>query len=256
MKSNSFLKATMLSVAAIVMIFCSCATQNKTTQTSAPVITKRDTSQNNSHVRGSHPVSKNMLIVGINDSNKVITEIEQDDAGMYFITGYISRNFIEGKDTLNNFGGNDILIARYDEDANLIWMKNAGGWLDEAGTSITVDTHGNMYITGYFYGEIKFGNITIDSHGGEDMFIAKYDPFGNCLWAKSIGGEGDDTGLSISVDLNLSGTDGSIHVIGSFGDGKAMFGSKEITSPNDEQYFRADFTTTDGDFKSIFFIQH
>ncbi len=255
MKPISLLKMLIFSAVSAVILL-SCAIREKSAQASTPImITKKDTSLDDRHPASLHPALTGRWVIGSDDSNKVVSEIVVDDAGTYFVTGYISGTVIEGEDTLMSCGGNDIFLARYDEQGNLVWIKTAGGYLDEAGNSIASDAHGNMYVTGYFYGEITFDTITIDSHGLEDMFIAKYDPFGHCLWAKSIGGEGDDTGLDISVDANLNGVNGTIHVAGSFSGGKATFGDKEVTSKNDEQYFNADFTAAEGVFKSISMIQ-
>lgn len=253
MKPNSLLKALILFIAAALFLL-SCVAPDKSTEATAPTAVKKDTSLANRRTAGSHPVSKKNWEKIIDDSNKVISEVEQDDAGTYFVIGYTSKTLIENGDTLKNLGGNDIFLARYDNEGNLVWMNHAGGWLDEVGNDIAVDTRGNIYITGYFYGEATFDTITIDSHGLQDIFIAKYDPFGHCLWAESEGGENDDAGLNISVDLNLTGA-GTLHVVGYFSGGKATFGDGQITSPNDEQYFTADFSTETGLYKSMLFIQ-
>lgn len=46
---------------------------------------------------------------------------------------------------------------------------------------IAVDIYGNSYVSGYFYDEVTFGNITLNSNGMCDIFIAKLDPEGNWL---------------------------------------------------------------------------
>ena len=38
-----------------------------------------------------------------------------------------------------------------------------------------VDFSGNSYVTGSFEGQATFGNIKLNSAGGSDIFVAKYD---------------------------------------------------------------------------------
>ncbi len=89
-----------------------------------------------------------------------------------------------------------------------------------------VDAAGNVYITGYFQGNQTFGSITLVSAGGFDVFIAKYDVSGNCLWAKRAGGTSVEYGYGIAV----SGT--SVYITGSFF-GTANFNTPTATGSNE-----------------------
>lgn len=88
-----------------------------------------------------------------------------------------------------------------------------------------IDGDGNYYITGAYFAGNGDGTNDFDpdpneeeslqTYGGPsppltDCFIAKYDPNGNLLWAKGIGGDGDDT----SRDIKVSGS--SVYVCGNF----------------------------------------
>jgi hypothetical protein len=83
--------------------------------------------------------------------------------------------------------------------------------------SIAVDGAGNVYVTGNFQGTVDFdpgaGTQNLSSAGGSDIFIAKYDAGGNYIFAKRIGGIGEnDVGYSLALDeLN------NIYLTGSFG---------------------------------------
>src|SRR5204862_5881892 len=78
--------------------------------------------------------------------------------------------------------------------------------------------------TGYFYGTATFGTFNITSTGAQDIFIAKYNNAGACLWAKKAGGTSADLGNGITVD-NL----GNVIITGEFA-GTATFGSTSLTS--------------------------
>jgi len=122
------------------------------------------------------------------------------------------------------------------------WAKQAGGIEKDVGYGISVDTNGNSYATGFFQGTATFGAFTITSSGGYDVFVAKFDADGNCLWAKQAGGSGYDVGYGISVDAN-----GNSYVTGSF-PGTATFGAFTITSSGEPDVFVAKIDT-DGNWQ-------
>src|ERR1017187_277119 len=113
---------------------------------------------------------------------------------------------------------------------NWEWARSSGGISDDEGMSIAVDGSGNRYVTGYFHSStITFGTTTLTNNGTgttEDMFIVKYDPNGNVLWAKSAGGSGFDWGHGIAVDSS-----GNSYVTGYLGSSPITFGSIILTNP-------------------------
>ena len=74
------------------------------------------------------------------------------------------------------------------------WVKQADG-ISEA---ITIDNNGYIYITGFFNDTAIFGDTSLISNGGSDIFIAKYDSNSNFIWAIQAGGNGYDYSKSIS----------------------------------------------------------
>jgi hypothetical protein len=94
-----------------------------------------------------------------------------------------------------------------------------GGVGSDQGNAVKVDNLGNRYVTGWFSSTTRFGNRTLVSDGGTDMFLAKYGSGGQLLWLLQVGGTGDDVGY----DLALDGV-GNIYVSGMF-TGSATFRS-------------------------------
>ncbi|MES2763373.1 MAG: T9SS type A sorting domain-containing protein [Bacteroidota bacterium] len=84
------------------------------------------------------------------------------------------------------------------------WAKTMGGGGSEFSTSIANDKYGNIFVTGmYAGGDLDPGPGTYSATpmgGWGDLFISKFDPSGNLVWAKIIGGNTDDWGYSITVD--------------------------------------------------------
>ncbi|MDD4099925.1 MAG: hypothetical protein PHT47_02390, partial [Candidatus Cloacimonetes bacterium] len=67
---------------------------------------------------------------------------------------------------------------------NLDWQfaVQAGGVGAECTcTSLCTDADGNIYVAGGFSVAIAFGDSTLTSSGGLDIFVAKLDPWGNWL---------------------------------------------------------------------------
>src|ERR1700749_3569874 len=86
--------------------------------------------------------------------------ITTDHNGNIYVTGYFSASsIILGNDTLKNdsVGLNDVFLAKYDRNGNVIWAKSAGGKYGDDGKSVSVDNAGNVYITGFYSAPATFG---------------------------------------------------------------------------------------------------
>jgi len=161
--------------------------------------------------------------------------ISTDANGNSYVTGTFADTAIFGTIQLVSYGLNDIFIAKYDASGNCIWAKQAGGTHVENGVSISTDANGNSYVTGTFADTAIFGTIQLVSYGLNDIFIAKYDASGNCIWAKKAGGTSYDTGLGISTDAN-----GNTYITGRF-QLTATFGTIQLISYGDWDIFVAKY---------------
>ena len=91
-----------------------------------------------------------------------------------------------------------------------------------------VDDAGNVYIVGIFTGSLTLGTTTLESAGGDDVFVAKYNALGAPLWAKRAGGTGTDQGLGIAISGSAVYITGTYHTTINFNTPSAS-GSNEIT---------------------------
>jgi hypothetical protein len=134
--------------------------------------------------------------------------IATDPRGNIYVTGAFegTTTFEAGEDSetvLSSAGFDDIFVAKYDRNGQLLWAKQAGDIFGiESGFGIATDAHGNSYVTGI---------------STFDMFVAKYDPKGLLLWATSGVGSGVprpglDAGLGVAADPR-----GNIYVTGHIG---------------------------------------
>ncbi|MBL7909877.1 MAG: SBBP repeat-containing protein [Bacteroidia bacterium] len=99
----------------------------------------------------------------------------------------------------------DVFIASYDTNGNYNWAKSFGSAsANDYGHSVAVDGLGDLYICGDYRSTVDFdpsgGISNLTSLGGSDMFITKFTPTGTFIWAKSIGGVNNDTGLGLAID--------------------------------------------------------
>ena len=161
-----------------------------------------------------------------------------DRAGNIHVTGSFSGSATFGGVTLNSGGGRDVFVAKYDRAGNLLWVRRAGGVSADEGHRVTADLAGNSYVVGTFAGTATFGGATLTSSGASDGFIAKYSVAGTPLWAKRVGGSGQDRGTSLAVDGQ-----GDTYVAGHF-QGTADFGGTNLTADGNDASFLAAFNSS------------
>ncbi|RYE17066.1 MAG: T9SS type A sorting domain-containing protein [Sphingobacteriales bacterium] len=165
-----------------------------------------------------------------------------------FVTGYFAGTVQFGNTLLTSQGDQDIFIAKYDSDGNVIWANSAGSPEGaDVGESIALDDAGNVYITGRFNGVAIFGNVEITSHldtydginyYNDDIFVAKYSPAGTFLWVREAGGNYNDSGMGIDVDAL-----GNTYITG-FYDTEADFGTTTLSTSGGQHAFVAKYNTS------------
>lgn len=165
-------------------------------------------------------------------------EVCADDSGNVLATGVFRGPTITfGTTTLTNGGDGDIFIAKYDVLGNVLWAKQAQGNSGEEPYGITTDSSGNIFITGTFESDtLTFDSIKLFNTSYYDLFIVKYDPLGNVLWAKSAGCNSSVIGCSIVAD-----TVGNTYLTGNFSCATLVFDSTTISGTAGSDFFVAKF---------------
>lgn len=141
---------------------------------------------------------------GGDDFGKAI--ITDAASAIYLTGGYSSTIDLDpgpGSATFTTIGG-DMFLLKLDPSGNFIFAKSFSSNSYSFGNSIALDVNNNIYTTGYFSGTTDFdpslNSFTHTSAGSFDVFISKLDPSGAFLFAKRIGGTGNDDGQDIYVD--------------------------------------------------------
>jgi hypothetical protein len=85
----------------------------------------------------------------------------------------------------------DTYIVKYDPFGKALWAENAVGNDWDETRSVTLDKSCNIYLTGHFQSDsIRFGSIILNKSMSNniDMFLVKYDPNHQVVWARQSGG--------------------------------------------------------------------
>ena len=168
-----------------------------------------------------------------------------DPAGNIFICGYLSTHY--GPPTCNaTFGSlptfyyydSIAFVGRISPTGQWVWVKTFDGTDVQRDNDIALDSAGNVYICGGFYGyNRQFGTTTLNSTAGSrDIFVTKYDANGNFQWVRATGDSLDDRANGIIVGL-----DQKLYITGEFRDHVA-FGPDTIDNhggPNGRDIFVA-----------------
>jgi len=171
-----------------------------------------------------------------------VSKTTTDASGNVYVTGfYDSPSITFGTTTLTNLGGgNDMYIVKYAASGNVLWAKGAGGSGIDLSRSISTDNAGNVYLTGHSSSpSIVFGTFTLTNVGSSDIFIVKYDPSGNVLWAKNEGSTGNDYGYSIATD-----TFNNVYVTGSYDSPSLTLGTYTLTNTGGTDLFIVKYDAT------------
>ena len=144
--------------------------------------------------------------------------VTTDSSGNIYVTGYTQGVFDGGE----NRGWEDVFLVKLDSSGEGKWTKQFGSIWNDQGKSVTTDSSGNIYVTGHTEKEFD-GNKNI---GKEDIFLVKFNSYGEKIWTKQWGTPHHDKGKSVTTDSS-----GNIYVVGDTKGG--MDGNKNLGGRKD-----------------------
>ena len=99
-------------------------------------------------------------------------------------------------------GDFDAFVAKYDRDGSVLWVRSGGGGDEDAGFGIAADASGYCTVTGRVEGSAVFESDTLTG-SGLDLFVTRYDPDGNLVWA--LRGDAANFSLGLAVAMGPGG---------------------------------------------------
>ncbi|MFL5763247.1 MAG: SBBP repeat-containing protein [Bacteroidia bacterium] len=111
----------------------------------------------------------------------------------------------------------NFFLSKLDLNGNFQWGKGISSSIgDLIGQAVVIDSAYNIYATGSIWGSADFdtgpGTDMCTSSGDFDVFVSKFDGWGNFQWVRAIG----DPGPKRSMAGNMSVKNGKLYLTGYF----------------------------------------
>jgi hypothetical protein len=167
------------------------------------------------------------------NSGSMAFSIATDGEGNAFITGFFDGpSAVFGNDTIFGYPSgpsSSIFLVKYNSNGDVLWVRGSPDPQNpEEFYGVATDVSGDAIITGHYVGYvIHFGNDSIVSPGTTygGVFIVKYDPLGNVIWAKGASGNSQPYCNSIAVDVS-----GNCYIEGWFNHPNLIFETDTLTA--------------------------
>lgn len=157
-----------------------------------------------------------------------------DSVGNVLVSGAFSETATFDGTTLTSSNDLGAFVAKYSPEGELLWAKAGDGSGRDIAYAVSVDAKDNALIAGNFSRTIQFDGTRLESMGGRDAFVVKYQADGTLAWAQSFGGPENDAARAIASDGR-----GRILITGSF-QREIKIGEKALTSAGDQDVFIAE----------------
>ena len=156
------------------------------------------------------------------------SSIGLDKAGNRYIAGRLySATTTFGSKTLSGHKPGTVFVARLEPGNSFAWVVTAATGGDPNNNdhcALAVDKTGHSVITSNLDHPGSFGSFTLTPKGKRDAFVARLDANGKFLWARTLGGMGNDLAWGVTLDSS-----GNAYVAGHFTD-SIILGPKTFVS--------------------------
>jgi hypothetical protein len=138
--------------------------------------------------------------------------IASGNEGSFFLSGTFYESTIINGQTISTDHTTGIFIAKYDPYGIFQWVEVLDGTNLLPYLFITTNMDGSIYIAGSFQDIVNFGTETLITEEFDvDVFIAKYDSYGEAQWAAHGNSEAGENITALSSDIG-----GNVYVTGPF----------------------------------------
>ncbi len=136
--------------------------------------------------------------LGSSPGDDILFGVATDPSGSLLFGGVAGAQPGSGAyfDVSSGFG----IITKVGKNGAPSWTMGMAGGTYSAVRGVASDSKGNVFVVGEVRGATSGNTINVSSAGGVDIFVAKLDPGGTTVWAKSFGDGVDQFGSGITVD--------------------------------------------------------
>lgn len=121
-----------------------------------------------------------------------------------WVLGSFQQSAIFNNDTLTAYGEEDMLLLKLSTSGQVVKAIGGGSTSDDAMSTITSDSTGNIYVAGRYWDQAIFGTDTLNKSYGSSsaLFLLKYNDNGQLIWKKSIEGNGLKWAQKVKIGPN------------------------------------------------------
>src|SRR5262249_48935409 len=147
----------------------------------------------------------------------VLQTVRIDASDNIFVVGGFTGTITLGGSMLTSSvgkggSGGDLVALQYSSSGSLVAAHRPRRPGDTNLTPLTLDSAGNLVVSGVVSSATDLGTGMLAGRGGSDFYVAKYAPTGSALWAHRYGSAVDDRSTAVAVAPG-----GEIAVVGILG---------------------------------------
>jgi len=140
-------------------------------------------------------------------TNDYANGVATDSSGNVYVTGGTKG----GLDGNTSAGNTDLFVVKYNSSGTKQWTKQLGSSGLDSANGITIDSSGNVYVTGVTLGGLDWNT----SAGANDLFVVKYNSSGTKEWTEQLGSASSDFANGVATDSS-----GNVYVAGGTNGGR------------------------------------
>jgi hypothetical protein len=154
--------------------------------------------------------------------------------GDVFVAGWFSGSIDFGDGPLTSAGGDDVFVAAYDEDGELVFAVPFGGDGDQRAHALALGFSGGLTVVGELAGSMQVAGDTLASAGLRDAFVLRLDDEdASPSWTARYGDADDQRATAVTVDRQ-----GNVVLAGEL-EGSIAFGTEVARAPGRRDAFVA-----------------
>jgi hypothetical protein len=159
--------------------------------------------------------------------------IAVDDDHVIFAASFEKEIWVDDLRYVSD-GNSDVLVTKFDKEGNLMWGDRSRGEAADILHDVAVDNAGNIYLTGAFERNFRWGDREVSSASGQDVYVVKLNQGGHLQWLRhASGGIANDRAHAIAVDEQ-----GNVFITGIF-TGDITFYERNLEGGTGQELFLA-----------------